>query len=237
MNNSEYPYQNQDTNPVYLDDSLVSSALRRTFVWMALGLAITALASIFAVNSNLVYSIVEGGYLWLLLIAEVALVIFLSARVMKMSMPMATGSFVLYSVLSGISLSPIFLVYTGESIATTFLVTAGTFGAMAVYGYTTKRDLSAMGSYLIMALIGVIIASVVNIFLGSSLLMWIVSFLGVAIFTGLTAYDVQKVKGMLIQTVGDEELSKRVSLLGALTLYLDFINLFLYLLRFFGRRE
>lgn len=237
MNNSEYPYQNQDTNPIYLDDTLVSSALRRTFVWMALGLAITALASIFAVNSNLVDSIIEDGYLLLLLIAEVALVIFLSARVMKMSMPMATGSFVLYSVLNGLSLSPIFLVYTGESIATTFLVTAGTFGAMAVYGYTTKRDLSGMGSYLIMALIGVIIASVVNIFLGSSLLMWIVSFLGVGIFTGLTAYDVQKVKGMLAQTVGDEELSKRVSLLGALRLYLDFINLFLYLLRFFGRRD
>lgn len=238
MNNSQYPYEGSSSEPqLILDESLVSSAVRRTFVWMALGLAITGLASVFTVSSNLVYSILEGNGLWLLLIAELALVIFLSRRIMKMSIPVATGAFVLYALLTGVSLSPIFLVYTSESIATTFFITAGTFGAMALYGYITKRNLNALGSFLYMALIGLIIASIVNFFLASSTVMWITSIAGVLIFTGLTAYDVQKVKGMLAETVADEDLSKRISLLGALTLYLDFINLFLYLLRFFGRRD
>ena len=225
MNNSQYPYSGSDLDgEVLVDDVLLGSAVRRTFVWMALGLAITGLASHFVFSSNLVYKLLEGYTFWFLLIAEVALVLFLSGRVMKMSIPVATGAFVLYAVLS-------------ESIATTFFITAGMFGAMAVYGYTTKRDLTSLGSILFMGLIGLVLAGIVNLFLGSTTVMWITSVLGVLIFTGLTAYDVQKVKVMLAQTLADEETSKRVSLLGALSLYLDFINLFLYLLRFFGRRD
>lgn len=238
MNNSQYPYSGSDLDSeVLVDDVLLGSAVRRTFVWMALGLAITGLASHFVFSSNLVYKLLEGYTFWFLLIAEVALVLFLSGRVMKMSIPVATGAFVLYAVLSGVSLSPIYLAYTYESIATTFFITAGMFGAMAVYGYTTKRDLTSLGSILFMGLIGLVLAGIVNLFLGSTTVMWITSVLGVLIFTGLTAYDVQKVKVMLAQTLADEETSKRVSLLGALSLYLDFINLFLYLLRFFGRRD
>ena len=161
----------------------------------------------------------------------------LSARVMKLSLPVATGAFALYSVLNGVTLSPIFLVYTSESIATTFFVTSGTFGAMALYGYFTKRDLTKWGSLLFMVLIGVVIATLVNLFLKSETLMWIITYVGVILFVALTAYDTQKVKLLANETKHDVELSKKASLLGALTLYLDFINLFLYLLRFFGRRN
>ena len=174
---------------------------------------------------------------WFLFIAEIALVWFLSARVMSLSLPVATGAFALYSILNGVTLSPIFLIYTSESIASTFFITAGTFGAMALYGYMTKRDLTRLGSLLFMALIGVIIATVVNIFLRSEILMWIITYAGIVLFVGLTAYDTQKVKQLAAQTAHDEELSKKVSIIGALNLYLDFINLFLYLLRLFGRRN
>lgn len=237
MYNSQYPQQEPSSDLIIQDETLVNSALRRTFVWMALGLAITGFTSVFMVNSNLIYQIIQGRMLWWLLIAEIALVFFLSARVMKMSMPVATGAFTLYAVLSGVTLSPIFLLYTSESIATTFFITAGTFTAMAIYGYTTKRDLATFRSYLFMGLLGLIIAGVVNWFLASSTLMWITSVAGVLIFVGLTAYDTQNIKRMLAETAGDEVVSKRISLLGALELYLDFINLFLYLLRFFGRRD
>ena len=205
---------------------------------MTLGLAITGLTALFVADSNLIEVLFSGSFtFWILIIAELALVWYLSSRIMKLSMPVATAAFAVYSLLNGVTLSPIFLVYTGESIASTFFITAGTFAAMAIFGYTTKRDLSSMGSYLMMGLIGLIIASVVNIFVGSSLLMWVVSYLGVLIFVGLTAYDTQRIKEMIAQSVGDEEQTKKVALLGALNLYLDFINLFLYLLRLFGRRD
>ena len=205
---------------------------------MTLGLAITGLTALFVADSNLIEVIFSGSFpFWILLIAELALVWYLSSRIMKLSMPVATAAFAVYSLLNGVTLSPIFLVYTGESIASTFFITAGTFAAMAIFGYTTKRDLSSMGSYLMMGLIGLIIASVVNIFVGSSLLMWVVSYLGVLIFVGLTAYDTQRIKEIIAQSIGDEEQTKKVALIGALNLYLDFINLFLYLLRLFGRRN
>lgn len=228
----------QHSQFAYEFPSLVKQAMQRTFVWMALGLAITGLTAIFAADSNFTYTLLSSsGLFYGLLIAELALVWFLSARIMKLSVPVATASFALYSVLNGLTLSPIFYLYTEASIASTFFVTAGTFGAMALFGYVTKRDLSRWGSLLYMALIGLIIASVVNWFLASATLMWITTYAGVLIFVGLTAYDTQKIKQMLWEAAGDEELSKRVSLIGALGLYLDFINLFLYLLRILGRRR
>ena len=240
MNNSQFPYHGEELSRTIVDDSytvLVRQSVTRAFVWMTLGLAITGLTALFVADSNLIEVLFSSGSFWMLVIAELAVVWFLSSRIMKLSMPVATAAFAVYSLLNGVTLSPIFLVYTGESIASTFFITAGTFAAMAIFGYTTKRDLSSMGSYLMMGLIGLIIASVVNIFVGSSLLMWVVSYLGVLIFVGLTAYDTQRIKEMIAQSVGDEEQTKKVALLGALNLYLDFINLFIYLLRLFGRRD
>jgi hypothetical protein len=239
MDNSQFPSQGQSVDELYGvgQDSLVQRIVQRTFLWMTLGLAITGLASVYTVDSGLVFSMLGSNIFYFLLIAEIALVWFLSARVMKLSLPVATGVFALYSVLNGVTLSPIFLVYTSESIATTFFVTSGTFGAMALYGYFTKRDLTKWGSLLFMALIGVVIASVVNIFLKSEVMMWIITYIGVVLFVALTAYDTQKIKLLAYQTAHDAELSKKVSILGALSLYLDFINLFLYLLRILGRRN
>lgn len=241
MNNSQFPYHGEELSRTIVDDSytvLVRQSVTRAFVWMTLGLAITGLTSLFVADSNLIEVIFSSASsFWILVIAEVALVWYLSSRIMKLSMPVATAAFAVYSLLNGVTLSPIFLVYTGESITSTFFITAATFGTMAVFGYTTKRDLSSWGSYLMMALIGLIIASVVNIFLGSSLLMWAVSYLGVLLFVGLTAYDTQQLKAMIAASIGDEEQTKKVALLGALNLYLDFINLFIYLLRILGKRR
>ncbi|WP_455520131.1 Bax inhibitor-1/YccA family protein [Porphyromonas sp.] len=241
MNNSQFPYHGEELSRTIVDDSymaLVRQSVTRAFVWMTLGLAITGLTALFVADSNLIEVIFSSASsFWILVIAEVALVWYLSSRIMKLSMPVATAAFAVYSLLNGVTLSPIFLVYTGESITSTFFITAATFGTMAVFGYTTKRDLSSWGSYLMMALIGLIIASVVNIFLGSSLLMWAVSYLGVLLFVGLTAYDTQQLKAMIAASIGDEEQTKKVALLGALNLYLDFINLFIYLLRILGKRR
>lgn len=239
MDNSQFPSQGQSVDEFYGvgHDSLVQRIVQRTFLWMTLGLAITGLASVYTVDSGLVFRMIGSNSFYFLLIAEIALVWILSARVMKLSLPVATGAFALYSVLNGVTLSPIFLVYTSVSIATTFFVTSGTFGAMALYGYFTKRDLTKWGSLLFMVLIGVVIATLVNLFLKSETLMWIITYVGVILFVALTAYDTQKVKLLANETKHDVELSKKASLLGALTLYLDFINLFLYLLRFFGRRN
>ena len=240
MNNSQFPYHGEELSRTIVDDSytvLVRQSVTRAFVWMALGLAITGLTALFVADSNLIEVLFSSGSFWMLVIAELAVVWFLSSRIMKLSMPVATAAFAVYSLLNGVTLSPIFLVYTGESITSTFFITAATFGTMAVFGYTTKRDLSSWGSYLMMALIGLIIASVVNIFLGSSLLMWAISYLGVLLFVGLTAYDTQQLKAMIAASIGDEEQTKKVALLGALNLYLDFINLFIYLLRILGKRR
>lgn len=240
MNNSQFPYHGEELSRTIVDDSymvLVRQSVTRAFVWMTLGLAITGLTALFVADSNLIEVLFSSGSFWMLVIAELAVVWFLSSRIMKLSMPVATAAFAVYSLLNGVTLSPIFLVYTGESITSTFFITAATFGTMAVFGYTTKRDLSSWGSYLMMGLIGLIIASVVNIFLGSSLLMWAVSYLGVLLFVGLTAYDTQQLKAMIAASIGDEEQTKKVALLGALNLYLDFINLFIYLLRILGKRR
>ena len=174
---------------------------------------------------------------WGLIIAEFGLVIAISAAINKLSLTTATLLFVLYSVIIGATLSFIFAIYTMSSIASVFFITAGTFAVMAVIGYTTKKDLTSMGKILFMALIGIIIATVVNIFLKSTGLQMIVSYLGVLIFVGLTAYDSQKIKQMLLMAPDASEGAQKIALLGALSLYLDFVNLFIYLLRIFGRRE
>ena len=210
--------------------------LAKVFNWMALGLAITGGVAFFTAHSGLATMIIGSPIFFILMFAELGLVFYLSARVEKIKAATASSLFVGYSVLNGLTLSVIFLAYTGSSIAGTFFITAGMFGAMAIYGLVTKRDLSGWGSFLFMGLIGIILASIVNIFLKSSSMYWMISLIGVFVFTGLTAYDVQKIKrigqdGIMAQ--GDEVIVKG-SILGALALYLDFINLFLMMLRFFG---
>jgi uncharacterized protein len=210
--------------------------LAKVFNLMTLGLALTGIIAYITANTGLAATIIGTPLFFVLIIAELGLVFYLSARVEKIQASTASALFIGYSVMNGLTLSVIFLAYTGSSIASTFFITAGMFGAMAIYGLVTKRDLSGLGSFLFMGLIGIIIASIVNIFLQSSSVHWAISFLGVLIFTGLTAYDVQKIKrigeeGIMAQ--GDEVVRKG-AVMGALALYLDFINLFLMLLRFFG---
>lgn len=217
---------------------MVSKVMRKTFGWMTMCLLITALTAMGVVNSGLFYQIASSGAMWLLIIAELVLVFVLSARINKMSVTTATIMLIVYSALNGVTLSFIFLAYSLGSIAKTFFITTGMFGVMALVGATTKRDLSKMGSILFMALIGLIIASLVNIFLRSSGLDWIISLIGVVLFTALTAYDVQRVKRLATETdLYDDTQVGRLAVISALSLYLDFINLFLYLLRFFGRND
>ena len=217
---------------------MVSKVMRKTFGWMTMCLLITALTAMGVVNSGLFYQIASSGAMWLLIIAELVLVFVLSARINKMSVTTATIMLIVYSVLNGATLSFIFLAYSLGSITKTFFITTGMFGVMALVGATTKRDLSKMGSILFMALIGLIIASLVNIFLHSSGLDWIISLIGVVLFTALTAYDVQRVKRLATESdLYDDTQVGRLAVISALSLYLDFINLFLYLLRFFGRND
>ncbi|MBU0960401.1 MAG: Bax inhibitor-1/YccA family protein [Proteobacteria bacterium] len=210
--------------------------LAKVFNWMAVGLGLTGVVAWFTASSGLAMQLVASPVFMILLFAELGLVFYLSARIDKIQAGTATGLFIGYAVLNGLTLSMVFLAYTQSSIAATFFITAGMFGSMAVYGLVTKRDLSAWGSFLFMGVIGIIIASVVNIFLKSSSLYWAISLIGVFVFVGLTAYDVQKIKTIGEQGImeqGDETVRKG-AIMGALALYLDFINLFLMLLRFFG---
>jgi len=213
--------------------------MRKVYVWMTLALAITGLTAYgVATSPGLMQAIYTNPILfWGLIIAEFALVIGVSAAINRLSLGTATFMFVLYSVINGALLSYIFVLYTASSISTVFFITAGTFAAMALIGYTTKTDLSSWGKILLMALIGLIIATVVNVFIKSTMFDMILSYVGVLIFVGLTAYDSQKIKQMLLQAPDAGESAQKVALLGALSLYLDFINLFLYLLRIFGKRD
>ena len=213
--------------------------INKVFNWMSLALLITGVTAFFAAGSyelmNLIFSnkLVFYG----LLIGEVLLVGYIGANIQKLSTTTATALFILYSVLNGITLSFILLVFTSASIATTFFVTAGTFGAMSAYGYFTKRDLTSIGNLCFMALIGIIIASIVNIFFFSEILYWVITYAGVLIFVGLTAYDTQKIKRMYRAGMEDSDIGHNLALMGAITLYLDFINMFLFLLRIFGDRK
>ncbi|MDR2589260.1 MAG: Bax inhibitor-1/YccA family protein [Spirochaetales bacterium] len=217
------------------------SVLKNVYIWMAAGLALTGIVAYgVATNPRLLASIFSSSFTFFgIIIAEFALVFFLSSRIMTMSVSMATICFAAYAALNGVTMSLIFLVYTSSSIAQVFFITAGTFAGMSVYAVTTRRDLSRIGSYLVMALIGLIVASLVNMFLKSSSFDWLISVVGVLVFVGLTAYDTQRIKKWSAQAggSGDEALFVRMSILGALHLYLDFVNLFLYLLRLFGKRR
>lgn len=239
MNNFDYQ-KSYDTmqyrNGVY--EVAETSLMKNVYIWMSGALALTGLAAYYVGSSYDMLNLIFGNRIvfYGLIIAEFALVLGLSAAINRISAVTATLMFILYSIINGVTLSSIFVVYTMSSIATTFFVTAGTFGAMALYGATTKTDLSKMGNILLMALIGLIIAGVVNIFVKSTMLETIVSGIGVLIFTGLTAYDSQKIKAML-RGAEENEMTQKIAVLGALSLYLDFINLFLYLLRFLGNRR
>jgi uncharacterized protein len=217
--------------------SVVGAFMTKVYSWMTLALFITGIVAMYVASSEQLLSIVFGTkYMFMgLIIAQLGVVWYLSARVSKLSYTTAIIMFILYSVLSGITLSSIFIIYTASSIASTFFITAGTFAVMSLAGFFTKKDLSGFGAIMMMGLIGLIIATVVNYFLQSSTLNYIISYAGVMIFVGLTAYDTQKIKLMATQLDGEQ--AKKGSIMGALTLYLDFINLFLYLLRVLGDRK
>lgn len=231
MNNLNSTYPRTVTQIVVKQNTLI----RQVYAWMGAGLAITAFMALVTLSSPAILNAVLGNRLvfYGLMIGELALVFTLSGAINKLSQSTATLIFVAYSALNGITLSTIAMVYTANSITSTFVITAGMFGAMSLYGYMTKQDLTSWGSFLFMGLIGVVIASVVNIFVGSSAVSWIISGIGVIVFTGLTAYDTWKIKEMA--AMGTE--GRKPAILGALTLYLDFINLFLMLLRFTGNRR
>ena len=214
--------------------------MRKVYTWMALALAVTGLTAYYcSTNYDIINAIASNSLVfWGLIIAQLGAVIYLSARIERMSLATAGIVFLLYSILTGVTFSFIFLVYTMESIASTFFITAGTFGAMSLVGYFIKKDLNGLGRFFIMALIGLIIATIVNIFLQSSGLALICTYAGVLIFSGLTAYDTQKIKEMFLMHGAEmNESTMKLALMGCLTLYLDFINLFLYLLRIFGDRK
>ena len=240
MNYNDYELNISQRERELEASTALPALMRKVYVWMALALAITGFTA-YAVADipNLQEIILMNRWVfWGLIIAEFGLVIAISAGINKLSLTTATMLFILYSVVNGATLSVIFIAYTLGSIATVFFITAGTFAVMAFIGYTTKADLSKMGKLLFMALIGMIIATLVNVFfVKSGMFDLVLSYIGVLIFVGLTAYDTQKIKMMLMQAGDMSETSQKIALLGALSLYLDFINLFIYLLRIFGRRN
>lgn len=211
----------------------------KVYGWMALALIVTGLVAIWtASNVDIASLITESRWFFIgLIILEFILVAYLVGWIMKMTAYTATFIFILYSMLNGFTLSIIFLVYTADSIASTFFITAGTFAIMSIYGYFTKSDLTRLGNLLLMGLIGLIMGSLINIFYQNETLYWITTYAGIVIFIGLIAYDTQKIKNLnIIGNEGTEE-DKKEAIIGALTLYLDFINLFLKLLRLFGRKK
>lgn len=213
--------------------------MRKVYVWMAFALLITGMtAYLVAATPEVVNIIVSNSFLFFgLLIAELLLVVCISMALHKLTLAQATLLFIVYALINGITMSFLLLLYTEESISTVFLITAGTFGIMSLWGYTTGTDLSSMGKLLTMALIGLILATIVNVFLQNSTMMLIISYVGVIVFVGLTTYDTQKIKVMLSEANEENEEYQKIALLGALSLYLDFINLFIYLLRIFGSRK
>jgi FtsH-binding integral membrane protein len=239
FNNNYTRVPTQNFSELGLDETF-SNVLRRVYVWMTLGLLVTAGVAAFVSVSPL-SQVLAGQPLifFALLIVELGLVVGLSWGINRISPATAMLLFFAYAVLNGLTFSVLFVVYTLGSVATTFLATAALFGAMSIIGYTTKMDLSKVGSFLFMGLIGLIIAMVVNIFWANSALGWIVTFAGILLFLGLTVYDTQRIKRMTAAALqqGDENVQARMGILGALALYLDFINLFLFILRLGGQRR
>lgn len=226
-------------NKDYAMSTAFPALMRKVFVWMTLALAITGLTAYGVATSPAILSLIFSSKVTFfgLIIAEFALVFAISGAINRLSLSTATLLFILYSVVNGATLSTIFFAFSVATIGKVFFITAGTFGAMALVGYTTKTDLTSMGKLLFMALLGIIIASVVNIFVASSGLDLILSYVGVLVFVGLTAYDTQKIKQMCQAAPDAGESTQKLALIGALSLYLDFINLFLYLLRIFGNNR
>ena len=228
-----------DSQPYVAADPAVERAfITKVYGWMALALAITGTVAV-ATASNIesVMPLLSGPALIVILLLQLGIVLGLSFAINKISASVATGLFVLYAAVTGFTLSTLFFVYTSESLATTFFITSGTFAIVSAYGYVTKTDLTKFRNLLFMGLIGILLASVVNIFLRSDALYWIVSILGVIIFVGLIAYDTQRIKRMAAGVSDGDQMERKGAVIGALALYLDFINLFLFLIRLLGRRR
>jgi len=225
------------TGPVAV--TVGSSFFPKVYGWMTAGLALTALAAVFTLSSQAMLELIFGNRMvfYGLILGELGLVIAMSAAINRISAMTATLMFLAYSALNGITFASIFLVYTSSSIASAFFVASGTFAAMSIYGVVTKRDLTGLGSFMFMGLVGIIIASLVNIFLQNEMIYWVTSYIGVLVFVGLTAYDTQKIKQIGQAGFADSETRHKAAILGALRLYLDFINLFLMLLRVMGSRR
>ena len=239
LNENQY---NTLTDIKVRDESSVQAFMTGVFSWMFIALAITAATAYYVASTPSIMQlmITETGlsiFGWVVMLAPIGFVLLMSFRFQKLSSLSLSVLFLVYSILVGLSISFIFMVYTMGSIATTFGVTSLTFGIMAIAGYTTKTDLTKFGSILMMALVGIIVASLVNFFLKSESMQYFISFIGVLVFTGLTAYDVQKLKKIGTEMIAGQESTRKYAIMGALSLYLDFINLFLFLLRFLGRRN
>ena len=237
-------YQAQSSLPLPLSDvqlgETFAALMRRVYLWMAIGLYLTAGVAFFVANSSLALVILGNPILYIgLFLGELALVIALSAAIHRLAPTTAIALFLLYAVLNGATMSVIFLVYTLTDITLAFVSSATLFAAMSFLGYFVRLDLSRLGAFLIMGLVGLVIATFVNLFLANSSLMWITTYAGIALFIGLTVYDTQRIKKTMTASLaaGDEQVVTRLGVLGALTLYLDFINLFLLILRLIGRRR
>ena len=235
------PETKQNISTARTSDTYVDQGLRKhmlnVYNYMTSGLALTGLIAWMTAHSQTMINLIYGTPLqWIVMLAPLGFVFFLSARIHKMSFQSAQITFWLFAALMGLSLASIFLVFTGVSIARVFFITAGTFAAMSIYGYTTKKDLTNFGAFLFMGLIGIIVASIVNIFLGSPALHFAISIIGVLVFVGLTAYDTQHIKRMYVESDETENAGKK-AIIGSLKLYLDFINLFIMLLHLFGNRR
>lgn len=219
--------------------SIQTSFINKVYGWMALALAITGFVALRTASSDSLINLIAGNQIIFfgIILAELGLVIWLSSSIQSMNATRAITVFLLYSALNGLTFSILFLVYTAGSIASTFFITAGTFGVMSAYGYFTKTDLTSIGNIAFMGLIGIIIASIVNIFWHNETLYWGITYIGVLVFVGLTAYDTQKIKRMSLEMDVDSEEGSKGAIMGALALYLDFINLFIMMLRIFGNRK
>ena len=250
----EFNRQNIQSRKTSVETHVIDEGLRaymlKVYNYMASGILITGFISLFLFKLSVVTSadgsiagltsvgnaLYNSALMWVVMLAPLGVVFYMSFGIRKMSAAKAQGTFWVFAALMGASLSSIFLIYTGASITRVFFITAGTFGSMSIYGYTTKRDLTKFGSFLMMGLFGIIIASIVNMFMKSTMMYYVISILGVLIFVGLTAYDTQKIKNMYLASDSGEIMGKK-AVMGALTLYLDFINLFIMLLRLFGQRR
>ena len=219
---------------VQSSSAVLAGFMNGVYAWMCLGLCITGITALLTARGQFQLS---GGTLITLFVVELGLVVAISAMTARLSASVATGLFLLYAAINGVTLSVLFQLYTQETIAGAFMITAGMFGVTSFYGLVTRRDLSGLGGLLMMSLIGIILASVVNMFMASSTLDWLISYAGVAIFVGLTAYDTQRLKELAYTTAGDPRLARRLAVNGSLMLYLDFINLLLFMLRILGGKR